>query len=1081
VESAATGEGVSGVDLSLRSRVGRDPGLTARTARDGEVDLRLPVGTYRVEATPVWTEHVGAEVTVRAGAAAALTLELSAPRVETRTAGRGRGVWHGLSVPAGLAGLSVYDVLQGRRGDLWLAIEGGLSRYDGTKVTTYTVADGLPHYYVNTVHEDDQGVIWAGTGGLWGGSDGGLAQLDTRGVLSLPAPLADIRDNINAIAEDAAGRVWLAGSRLLRWDGTRPVDLTGGLDPAPRVLFAALIDHQGRAWVGGATDTGGAVWRVGADSTHEYHATSTPVFSMAEDTRGDLWVGTGELGSQNTEGQILRLREGILEAVPRTWTLSGPVKDIAVAADGDVWFALMGWAGRGGVLQFDGKRFEEFGAADGLGYDGASSVAVDREGALWVGTGYHAVGKGVRRFDRDRLVSYGMTDGLGQERVLGLEEDGVGRLWMIGDHTLTRFDGDGFASVRLGDESQGQRLGGVAIDGQDRIWTLPAGSGERHIGLIGYDGTTVQRIDRTQNTDLSEVTGRDATAGWRGPSLAQSFRGTPLDSLFGRWWDVQLRHVLTGADGTLWVGTFFTGVYGFNGDERVHLTQARGLTDDHVTVLFEDAGGDLWIGTGYGGVCRFDGERITETLTVNDGLGANFVSDICQTRDGRMLFATFGGGLSIYDGLLVQTLDAEDGLADDFVSGVIEDTRGDIWVGTNRGLTRYRPRHTPPLVRITRVVTTLSVQHPKVVSVSSTQDLVTVYFEGRTLKAMGRDLAYVYRLRGHEDDWGTTRDGSVVYDDLPIGDYTFEVRAVSQDLDYSEAATMGLRVEPPYVQLALQAGLALSLVGVGLASTYGLRRRRDQRRAEQALMREMEEELQDARRMQMSLLPTSSPDVPGLSVYGRCVSASRVGGDFFQYLEGEDGITVSLADVTGHAMEAAIPAVMFSGVLDKQMEIPTTLEERFAGLNRSLCRSLGEHTFVCLSMLEIDTAAHAMRLANCGCPYPLHYRAAAGAVEEIQVVAYALGIRADTQYPATQVELQVGDYVVLHSDGFSEATDADGEQFGFEQTAEVLRQGCSEGLSPEGLIDRLIGEVKAFTGDEPQADDMTCVVVKVEE
>ncbi|MFC1526676.1 hypothetical protein ACFL6X_07700 [Candidatus Latescibacterota bacterium] len=45
---------------------------------------------------------------------------------------------------------------------------------------------------------------------------------------------------------------------------------------------------------------------------------------------------------------------------------------------------------------------------------------------------------------------------------------------------------------------------------------------------------------------------------------------------------------------------------------------------------------------------------------------------------------------------------------------------------------------------------------------------------------------------------------------------------------------------------------------------------------------------------------------------------------------------------------------------------------------------------------------------------------------------------------------------------------------------EVVRQGCSEGLSPEGLIDRLIGEVKAFTGDEPQADDMTCVVIKVE-
>ena len=52
--------------------------------------------------------------------------------------------------------------------------------------------------------------------------------------------------------------------------------------------------------------------------------------------------------------------------------------------------------------------------------------------------------------------------------------------------------------------------------------------------------------------------------------------------------------------------------------------------------------------------------------------------------------------------------------------------------------------------------------------------------------------------------------------------------------------------------------------------------------------------------------------------------------------------------------------------------------------------------------------------------------------------------------------------------------------FGFDRTAEVIRQGCSKGLSPEELIDRLISEVKAFTKDEPQADDMTCVVVQVE-
>ena len=280
-----------------------------------------------------------------------------------------------------------------------------------------------------------------------------------------------------------------------------------------------------------------------------------------------------------------------------------------------------------------------------------------------------------------------------------------------------------------------------------------------------------------------------------------------------------------------------------------------------------------------------------------------------------------------------------------------------------------------------------------------------------------------------------------------------------------------------------------------LAGRIRIRRRRERDRsreelveeqqarlqAQEALNQELEEELEDARRMQMSLMPASAPDTAGIEVSGRCMSANHVGGDFFQYFEMDDGLSVSLADVTGHAMEAAIPAVMFSGILDKQMEFPSGLEERFISLNRGMCRSPGDHTFVCFSMVDISPETRALRVANCGCPYPLHYRAATGEIKEIQVVAYALGIRRDTQYPVVDVELQQGDYVVLHSDGFSEAANAEGEQFGFEHTAEVLRQGCSDGLSPEELIDRLIGEVKAFSGGEPQADDMTCVVVKVEE
>ena len=66
------------------------------------------------------------------------------------------------------------------------------------------------------------------------------------------------------------------------------------------------------------------------------------------------------------------------------------------------------------------------------------------------------------------------------------------------------------------------------------------------------------------------------------------------------------------------------------------------------------------------------------------------------------------------------------------------------------------------------------------------------------------------------------------------------------------------------------------------------------------------------------------------------------------------------------------------------------------------------------------------------------------------------------------------------SDGIIEAANTEEDIFGFEQTAETIRAGCAEGLSAEALIDRLVGVVQDFAGDEPQGDDMTCVVLRVE-
>jgi sigma-B regulation protein RsbU (phosphoserine phosphatase) len=232
----------------------------------------------------------------------------------------------------------------------------------------------------------------------------------------------------------------------------------------------------------------------------------------------------------------------------------------------------------------------------------------------------------------------------------------------------------------------------------------------------------------------------------------------------------------------------------------------------------------------------------------------------------------------------------------------------------------------------------------------------------------------------------------------------------------------------------------------------------------------------------MGLMPKESPPIAGFAIAGRCIPANHVGGDFFQYfLRPDDRLTLALADVTGHSMDAAIPMVLFSGILKSQMELGGNLEELFSRLNRSLYGALPRRTFVCCAMGELELSSRLIRLANCGCPYPYYIQAATGEVQEVQVGGIPMGVQQNTSYEAGEVQLEAGDWVVFCSDGIPEAMDGLGEMLGFERVAEVLHRACVEGGSAEGVIDRMLSEVRAFTGGTPQSDDITCVVVRVED
>jgi len=129
----------------------------------------------------------------------------------------------------------------------------------------------------------------------------------------------------------------------------------------------------------------------------------------------------------------------------------------------------------------------------------------------------------------------------------------------------------------------------------------------------------------------------------------------------------------------------------------------------------------------------------------------------------------------------------------------------------------------------------------------------------------------------------------------------------------------------------------------------------------------------------------------------------------------------------------------------------------------------------------LNTKTGAFKITNAGIPFPYHYRSATRDVQELEVVAFPLGIRLDTEFSVMEVQLEPGDRIVFCSDGIMESANSREDFFGFDRTAETIRQGCRDGLDAEALVDRLIDKVKNFCGEEPQKDDITCVVLRVEE
>jgi sigma-B regulation protein RsbU (phosphoserine phosphatase) len=290
---------------------------------------------------------------------------------------------------------------------------------------------------------------------------------------------------------------------------------------------------------------------------------------------------------------------------------------------------------------------------------------------------------------------------------------------------------------------------------------------------------------------------------------------------------------------------------------------------------------------------------------------------------------------------------------------------------------------------------------------------------------------------------------------------------------------VGLFTQPFVALLSSLAGQLAQAVKID-SEMRAKEREREQK--ERALLEnaKVTRDMEIAQQIQLSLLPARSPDLPGTSIACRCVQATHVGGDYYDFfLHDENEVDIIIADVSGHSVGAALIMAETRSVLRAQVYATASAGTILANLNRLLYDDLtGAELFITMIYTKYNAQSRILTYANAGHNPPLVYPGKNARCMELDAEGLILGVKSDVQFEEKSIQLSRGDMVLFYTDGITEARNGAGDLFGTERLCSILKAGFRE--NPEYLIETILREVTAYSGTTTVEDDISLVVMKVE-
>jgi PAS domain S-box-containing protein len=825
----------------------------------------------------------------------------------------------------GLSQNAVFCILQDRQGFMWFGTQDGLNRYDGYSFTVFRHdpqdINSISDNYITALYEDRGGKLWIGT------QSGGLNKFDPitetfvryRHDPLNPGSLS--HNHVSSLHEDSEA-LWVgthgglnrlnrATNQFTRYlhDATKPNSLSDNY------INAIHVDRRDMLRIGTAegglnrydraTSTGAA-----GSFTHFVHDPNNPnslrdnyVLTIFEDKSGALWLGTGSHGlnklepneNQSQDRQTAKFRRYVCQ-------VSAMTED----NEGMLWIGSKGL----GLYRFD-KAKEQFARfvhdpnnPYSLSDAGILSAYVDRAGDLWLGTHgyginkYSRTGKAFRHYVR--TLAYPKS--LANRSVRAIHEDEQGVLWIGGYEGLDKFNRVTGAFTHY----QPDATNPASIPGKDVFVIYPDPASAGKIFLIGFESNQgLAKFDRT--------TGR-FTPYPPDPAGHRSLIRHPVYALHRE------------RSGMLWIGTD-AGLFKYD-ETKNDLRQYRhdpqnpqSLGDDRILSLCEDATGALWVGTEGGGLHRFEraarkglspGRFIRYRHDPRNpfSLSNDRIKCIFTAKDGTIWIGTDGGGLNRFDREHEKFLHytTKDGLPNDVVYGILEDEPGNLWLSTNKGISKFNPQtqtfknyeagdglqsnefntgayfkspasrgemffggingvtaffpdqikdnpYVPPIVltgfRKFNQPVRLDTAIAAIKKIKLNYDDAVFSFEFAALNYTAPEKnQYAFRLEGFNDDWvelGTKRE--VTFTNLDPGEYILRVKGSNNDGVWNEAgASIAISIAPAFYQTNWFVALCALMLGLTVYGGYRWRLSRLEAREKQLerLVAERTEQLRES-------------------------------------------------------------------------------------------------------------------------------------------------------------------------------------------------------------------------------------------